>query len=256
MTAHTVQTLLDALRLPQQARLEQRIPKKLLLENSAATAADKRLLNDAIEEIRWLAALKPHTIGIPAYHDAIREYLEIAVLAVTLRSDLTPARQTRLAALIHRAIPYPLFLLLAGQTPTLSLAHKRRAQNETDKTVLDGEPLSITPSGTDNAIADAFYQSLALGQRPQTSLYALYQGWITCLEALQVAHRSGNYRLASTAEQADARRAALAACVRLEEDIRRLRAQADKEKQLARLVAINQELKQLQAALAAAQQQL
>ena len=111
MTAHPAQTLLDALRLPQQARLEQRIPKKLLLENSTATAADKRLLNDAIEEIRWIAALKPHTIGIPAYHDAIREYLEIAVLAVTLRSDLTPARQTRLAALIHRAIPYPLFLL-------------------------------------------------------------------------------------------------------------------------------------------------
>ena len=253
MTAHTVQTLLDALRLPQQARLEQRIPKKLLLENSAATAADKRLLNDAIEEIRWIAALKPHTIGIPAYHDAIREYLEIAVLAVTLRSDLTPARQTRLAALIHRAIPYPLFLLLAGQTPTLSLAHKRRAQNET---VLDGEPLSITPNGTATTIEDAFYQSLALGQQPQTSLYALYQGWMTCLEALQAARRSGNYRLTNTAEQADVRRKALADCARLEEDIHRLRAQADKEKQLARLVAINQELKQLQAALAAAQQQL
>ena len=256
MTAHTVQTLLDALQLPQQARLEQRIPKKLLLENSTATAADKRLLNDAIEEIHWLAALKPHTIGVPAYHDTTREYLEIAVLTVALRGDLTPARQTRLTALVHRAIPYPLFLLLTGQTLTLSLAHKRRAQNETDKTVLDGEPLSITPSSTDTAIKDAFYQSLALGQQPQTSLYALYQGWITCLEALQVAHRSGNYRLANTAEQADARRAALAACARLEEDIRRLRAQADKEKQLARLVAINQELKQLQAKLAAAQQQL
>ena len=166
MTAHTVQTLLDALQLPQQARLEQRIPKKLLLENSTATAADKRLLNDAIEEIHWLAALKPHTIGVPAYHDTTREYLEIAVLAVALRGDLTPARQTRLTALVHRAIPYPLFLLLTGQTPTLSLAHKRRAQNEADKTVLDGEPLSITPSGTDNAIADALNRPKKLGGTP------------------------------------------------------------------------------------------
>jgi hypothetical protein len=58
--------------------VNQRVPKKLLLENGAPTAADKRLINEGIEELLWLAALKPTTIGVPEYRDEVREYLEIA----------------------------------------------------------------------------------------------------------------------------------------------------------------------------------
>ena len=59
--------LLAALDLPASSRVDQRVPKKLLLENGAPTAADKRLINDGIEELLWLAALKPTTIGVPEY---------------------------------------------------------------------------------------------------------------------------------------------------------------------------------------------
>ena len=75
--------LLAALDLPASSRVDQRVPKKLLLENGAPTAADKRLINDGIEELLWLAALKPTTIGVPEYRDDVREYLEIAVLRLT-----------------------------------------------------------------------------------------------------------------------------------------------------------------------------
>jgi hypothetical protein len=61
---------------PDSARVDQRVPKKLLLENGAPTASDKRLITDAIEDIQWLAALKPNTIGVPEYRDTQREYLE------------------------------------------------------------------------------------------------------------------------------------------------------------------------------------
>ena len=63
----TADELLAALQLPIAARVQQRIPKKLLLENGAPTAADKRAINDGIEEIQWLSAVKPGNIGIPAY---------------------------------------------------------------------------------------------------------------------------------------------------------------------------------------------
>ncbi|HHF0830771.1 TPA: DUF4391 domain-containing protein, partial [Pseudomonas aeruginosa] len=56
MTMATSRALLDALQLPDSARVDQRVPKKLLLENGAPTASDKRLITDAIEEIQWLAA--------------------------------------------------------------------------------------------------------------------------------------------------------------------------------------------------------
>ena len=72
--------------------MDQRVPKKLLVENGAPTAADKRQINDGIEELVWLAALKPATIGVPVYRDETREYLEIAVLALTLRAGAKAAR--------------------------------------------------------------------------------------------------------------------------------------------------------------------
>ena len=140
----SAQTFIPALRLPESCRVDQRIPKKLLLENGAFTAADKRLITEAIEEIQWVAALKPNTIGVPDYRDTLREYLEIAVLAVTVRGVVKPASHSRLAELVHRAVPYPvLLLLIKGQSLTLSLAHKRWAQNEADKVVLDGSLTSV-----------------------------------------------------------------------------------------------------------------
>lgn len=281
----SVQTLIDALRLPESCRVDQRVPKKLLLENGAPTAADKRLITEAIEEIQWVAALKPNTIGVPDYRDTLREYLEIAVLAVTVRGVVKPASHSRLAELLHRAVPYPVLLLLVapqmgGQSLTLSLAHKRWAQNEADKVVLDGSPISVTVAvPTSNtastsltgvnaadsfhpdpvAVADvenAFIQSLSVTRQPQATLHALYQGWVDCMQALLAARLTGSYQTPATPEQAAARRQALADCERLEAEVSRLRAQAAKEKQMARQVELNLTLKRVQAELAAAQQQL
>ena len=81
----TVSDLIAALALPLSCRVDQRIPKKMLIENGAPTTADKRLLNDAIEEIQWVAALKPNTVGVPEYRDEQREYLEVAVLSIATR---------------------------------------------------------------------------------------------------------------------------------------------------------------------------
>ena len=91
--------LIEALDLPAGSLVNQRVPKKLLLENGAPTAADKRLINDGIEELNWLAALKATTIGVPEYRDDVREYLEIAVLRLNLRAA---AKAARLVELVHR----------------------------------------------------------------------------------------------------------------------------------------------------------
>lgn len=256
-----------ALCLPDSARVDQRVPKKLLLENAASTAPDKRLITDAIEEIQWLAALKPNTIGVPSYRDAQREYLEIAVLAVTLRGTVKPARLARLAELVHRAVPYPVLLLMEGQALTLSLAHKRWSQNETGKVVLDGDAVLLSLSratediiATEDAIAPeierAFVQSLSIACQPQSTLHALYQGWVDCMQALLAARLTGSYQTPATPEQAAKRRQALADCERLEAEVSRLRAQAAKEKQMARQVELNLTLKRVQAELAAAMERL
>ncbi len=252
----TVQDLITALDLPGSCRVDQRVPKKLLVENGAPTASDKRQINDGIEEIQWLAALKPNTIGVPEYRDDVREYLEIAVLSVTLRGN---AKAGRLAELVHRAVPYPMVLLLnSEQTLMLSLAHKRWSQNDAGKVVLDGGMVEVALPGAapSSAVEIAFMQTLALARQPQATLNALYQGWMDNLEALLAARLTGSFKDANSPEQAAARRQSLQDCQRLELEAVSLRAKAAKEKQLARQVELNLALKRVQAQLAAAREQL
>lgn len=253
------QLVIQALDLPDSCRVDQRVPKKLLLENGAFTTTDKRLIAGNIAEIQWVAALKPNTIGVPDYRDTKREYLEVAVLVVTLRGAVKSVHRSRLAELVHRAVPYPVLLqLIDGQTQTLFLAHKRWAQNEFSKVVLEGGLVSVAlfhamPETTVathltySEVEQAFMQSLSVTRQPQVTLYTLYQGWIDCVQALLAARLTGSYRTTTTQEQAAARRQALADYERLEGEISRLRGQAVKEKQMARQVEVNLRLQALQA---------
>lgn len=252
----TLQDLIAALELPASCRVDQRIPKKLLVDNGAPTAADKRNINEGIEEIQWVATLKPSTIGVPECRDETREYLEIAVLHIALRQD---AKIARIAELTHRAVPYPLLLLLTARDQLiLSMAHIRWAQNEAGKVVLDGEPVAVTLAGDlpSPGVLSAFLQALSITRQPRANLKVLYQGWLDTLTACQAAQITGVFTQSKTEEQASSRRTALQDCQRLEAEAARLRNVTAKEKQLARRVEMNIELQRLQRELETATRQL
>lgn len=243
-----------ALDLPAAARVDRRVPKTLLLEHGAPTAADRRQISEGIEQIQWVAALKPATIGVAAYRDDVREYLEIAVLRIVLRAA---AKVSRLLELVHRAVPYPVLAVSELQDRVnLSLAHKRWSQGEAEKTVLEGELVAVDSPREGDPNGPALVAALALGRQPQASLLTLYQGWIDVLLALEAARRTGRFEIPGLAERRATRREALRECARLEAEMARLRAAAAKEKQMARQVELNLELKRAEAACAAAFAQL
>ena len=251
----TTDEIFAALDLPTSSRVDKRVSKRLLLEHGAPTAADKRLINEGVEVLVWLAVLKPATIGVPEYRDDVRDYLEIAVLRLTLRAAAKPKR---LLQLVHRAVPYPLLLLTEqDQRPGISTAHKRWSQRDADKTVLEGDVvLADWDAERDGARWPDFRDALALGRQPRETLYALYQGWIDTLVALQAARVTGVFAVAANAEQSALRRDALQEWARLDGEIALLRTTVAKEKQVARRVELNLELKRVEAALASARANL
>jgi hypothetical protein len=244
----TARAIIDALGLPAEARVDQRVPKKLLLEQGVPTAADRRQIQDGVAELRWVAALKPNNVGVPAYRDEHREYLEIAVLTLELR---LAAKSARIVELVHRAIPYPVVLVTSQEARiSLSLAHKRFSQSEAGATVLDGEVATVAwdreePQGDDLA-------GLAVGGQPRTDLLALYRGWWAWTEAVRAARITGRFVPAATPESIAARREALERHERLQREITGLRAQAGKETQLNRRVEQNLTIRRLEAELAEA----
>jgi hypothetical protein len=236
--------IVAALDLPDAASVGQRVPKRLLIESGAPTAADKRRINEGIEEIVWLAALKPTTIGVPEYRDATREYLEISVLRMALHAQAKP---TRLVELVHRAIPYPVLLVtVQADAAAISAAHKRWSEGEMGKTVLDGEVFTATADGLSPDLSREFSCTLAVGRQPRASLLTVYQGWIDLLVACHAARITGRLVLPASSAEADARRAALCEYKRLETEACRVRALAEGEAQMPRQVERNLELKRLE----------
>ncbi len=245
----SVTSVINVLSIPPDARLDQRVPKKLLLEQNIPTPADKRQIQDGIEEIIWVAALKPTNIGVPAFRDDVREYLEIAVLTVRFR---TVAKAPRLIELIHRAIPYPVVLVAEhGETVSLSLAHKRWSQGESGKVVIEDVrrtvPFRAATPATEESL---FLASLALSGLPSRNLFTLYQGWLDRVAALEAARITGAFTPPDSADRATALCDSLDDHARLQRDIIILRAQAEKEKQLNRRVELNLNIKRLEAELA------
>lgn len=239
----TPETVIEALAVPSDARVSYRVPKKLLADNGAPTQQDKRILLDGIAELTWLASLKPSSIGVPAFRDFVREYVEIVVLSVILRPD---AKAARIRELIHRALPYPALLVSAqGSATTLSLAHKRWSQSEAGTIILDGEVAMADLTDSSAAETD-FLASLAITTLPRLHLHALYQGWLDRITALATAHLTGRFVLAEGQAISAARRAVLAEHAQVQREIATLRAQAVKEKQISHRVDINLAIQRLE----------
>ena len=247
-------SVIHALALPPDARVDQRVPKKLLLEQGAPTAADKRQIQDGIEEMTWVAALKPTNVGVPAFRDEVREYLEIAVLTVALRPTAKPPR---LIELIHRAIPYPLVLVTEHRdSVNLSLAHKRWSQGEAGKVVIEDVRLVALSLDAPSNQEDAFLASIAVSRLPSQNIFTLYDGILAQFSALEASRITGAFAKPDSTEHASALREGLDRHTRLQRDLDMLRAKAAKEKQINRRVELNLEIKRLQVELAAIQTEL
>ena len=262
--------LAQALGLPSAAYVGQRIAKTLFIEQIAnlpgSTAADKRLVNQLLAELHWLAALKPATCALAAWQTDTHDYLEIAVLHAVLHtvphaappsSAASPNRLIRLIELIHRTIPYPVVLIVSqpgaqGSTEQLSLAHKRLSVGNSSTMVLEQTitTKSIAACAHKTGATGQFVHYLAFNQaanaaiRPLHDLYARYSDWLHAAEALAAAEYTGQFTVSTTAPDAARRRSALAAYDQLGQQLISLRVQARNESQLGQRATLNLKIAQ------------
>ena len=259
--------LINLLSLPTVTFVNGRIAKKILVENGAATPADKRAINEGIDELIWVAALKPNNIGVPAYRDDTREYLEIAILSMRCRAE---ARSNRITELIHRSIPYPVLLVSivemgheeneisrkasTASAPLLnvSVADKRFSQKNAQSMVLEDGVTEVQVEADSRLEAFAF--AMNLGKQPRDSLLRLYHGWAAVLEAYRASRITGAFDPNTLSREE--RRSAILEFERIEREISILRNQATKEKQIHRRVDLNLNVKRLEAQLDAIRKQL
>jgi len=237
--------LYEAMGMPDACRIDRRVYKKLFFENENArfTSADKKLFGEHVESICWRYTLKPETTNIAPYEDDEREYHEIAVLEVILRK---PDKAERLANLAHRAIPYPIILVLAHNSLLmLHLAPKRANRADSAKWTLESEHFTHwLDLSKPSDIERACLQELDLRQLRLSSLFVLYTDLVECVTSLNCAKVTGKYTSSSGAGKQTQRSEALAAHGELKEELGSYRVALAEETQFNRQVELNMKIKE------------
>lgn len=249
---------LQDLALPDSSLLNKVLFKKMFDEQAEITAADKKILKEQVDKIRWLYTLKPQTINIAPFQDSERDYSEIAILHIEVNN---PQHTERISQLINRAIPYPLVILLTHteQDKTaccIALANKRLSKADSEKWVIEESRLSPwfstdKPTNTEQAFID----SLPMSQLPFSDFWQFYQALFSRVIALECAQISGCFQLPAQPEQSHQQKANLAHYQQTEDSISQLRRQI-KQAAFNEQVALNIQIKRLEQQLQKQLQQL
>lgn len=232
-----MQALIDALAIPDSCLLDKPVYKKMFLEHAELDVTDRKALSEDVSRIRWLYTLKPDTINISPYQDSEREFLEIAVLAISLSS---PARVRRIASLMHRAIPYPLILIFEdGTKACISTADKRINQADKAKLVIADRWLTgwIDVSAPTQA-QHGFLEALTFTKLPSTNFFALYEAYQALVIAIIAAERSGTFQ-AVHMDASKEQGAMLRKIEALEREIGEHKAKLKRETQMANKINLN-----------------
>ena len=173
------------------------ITKKLFSEQMRMTSAEKRLLKDDIHSITMRMVLQPQTIGLQAYETDEYQYHQIVVSEVCIRKLTNFAA---IAALLQRAFPYPLILLLEceGQYK-INWADKRINQADKSKRVVENmEFTRWMDTATPDKITEDFCRSLDVTRGSFLNLKDLFDTLKSRFFMLAIADETGCFKEAES----------------------------------------------------------
>ena len=240
-----IEALYEKMMIPESCRLGKRVYKRLFHENAKLSATDKKALRDDVDTILWQYTFKPTTIPIQPYEDEQREYHEVALLQVNLKQT---GRVNRLAEIVHRPIPYPIFVVFVSDTIcSISLAYKRFSQAAKEAIVAEGFQATawldlLNP--TENQAA--FLESLDISTWSHSHFFAFYRAAMDRVIALACAEHSGHYSLViPNGLSVDDRVNKLKQVEKLQQEKSDLQGKLKKEKNLGTQVQLNIRIKKI-----------
>ena len=154
----------------------------------------------------------------------------------------------RLAEVVHRPIPYPLFVVFVTDTTcSISLAYKRFSQAAKEAIVAEGFQATAwldLSNPTENQAA--FLESLDISTWPHTHFFAFYRAAMDRVIALACAEHSGHYSLEiPNGLSVDDRVNKLKQVEKLQQEKSEIQGKLKKEKNLGTQVQLNTQIKQI-----------
>ena len=228
---------------PENCFVDQRIGKALFADNGPLTPADRKTFRNELEEIYCSVILDDnHGVMLNSYTDAEHEYSCLAQIDVALKK---PGKAARIAELCHRAMPYPLIVILhEGDKLWFSMAEKRFSRDGKEQVVLEQQ----TDTGwISNRFLQDFADAAHFGKFKKNSYLDLYQHYVELLDVLKTAEITGAFEQSSISPEE--RRQLLEKLHQLQNQLAELKAKSKKESEISRLVEINMQAKTIESAV-------
>lgn len=233
------------LNLPESCIVNKKITKAFFKRNFDLTLSERKLLEDAaiIQQIDWIASIKPQNSNIAAYSDELSIYEEIQVISLNIGDEAISKHANRVMAFVQKYIPYHILLILKSNDSIIfNTAEKRINQNETSKrTIEKSMSTELIIAGNESAAQLAFLNNCAFEQLDKSNLKTLYHSWTGCIAALMASNLTGEYQTRPV-ERVEADIRLLEEIGRIEKEVKLLSSQAQKETQLNLQIQINTEV--------------
>ena len=233
-TAPDTPDIYEAMHLPDAARLDERMPKKIFYKQPKFTRRKEKHFAQDIERIDLRYALTPETTHLAPYRDDVREYGDVLVLEIALRQE---TRRARIAERFWQYLPRPQVLVFtAGERYTIAMALVRTNQADRTRNTVE-ESLTLGPLAAD----DPVWRQLDYTSIPATDFYQLMRGLFD-----RFSQEKARRELTLTDVDGKAARQALARDAELAQKIAELRAQMKKELPFQRKAELNMKIKRIE----------
>lgn len=183
--------------IPLQALINTPISKKLFDEKATLSAPEKRMLREDIDSITMTGLLQTRTIGIAPYSDDAYDYSQIVFAETKIRNG---AKSSAIGAMIQKAFPFPLFLMIHYQGCwCVNWCVKRLNQADNSKRVIEEQQATrFFSTDSNDPVVSQWLVSLDITKMVCATLKDLFDELSAKLLMLQTADESGVFIHADT----------------------------------------------------------
>ena len=226
--------------IPSRSLNEVKITKAFFISNFELTTSEKNVLNYEIQNMHWLASIKPTTSNITAEVNDLYNYEEIQIMVCTLKGLGLQQFGDKCIQLFQKYIPYPIVLVIEDDDNFMvNTCDKRINQNDTTKRTI--EKHISTPSLTKlykDELVSALFDELNFTALDKTNLETVYKSYIKSIVNYQTALVTGATLVRNHTRTEDDMQM-LEQINKLEKEVSRLSNQIKKESQFNTKLNLN-----------------
>jgi hypothetical protein len=229
--------------IPERSILDKKLTKAFFLKNFDLSVLEKKLLNNSIQSMDWLASIKPTIANIATVVNSNYAYEEIQIFVCTVADNQLNELADKCIILMQKYIPYQMIVIVEDETHfVINASDKRINLNDISKRTIESYSTTTALSKLyKNEITTSFFETLDFSKLDKTNMETTYKSYIQAIVQFQTASITGSFNKRSHSRTKEDM-LLLASIETIEKEIVRLSNQIKKETQVNNRVSLNIEI--------------